>query len=125
MRPKPGFGENRYAYVGNNPVGHSLGGRAALAVALQLVEECRFAPDHLFTIDPFEAPDVKAPPGVPTTNFYQRRSWWFTARAQEPLKALQIYKLITRHGPRSASPSHLRKLSETPDVIVHLVLENP
>jgi hypothetical protein len=54
-----GLGENRYAYVGNNPVGHSLGGRAALAVARQLVEKCRFAPDYLFTIDPFEAPDVR------------------------------------------------------------------
>ena len=32
---------------------------------------------HVFTIDPFEAPDVKAPPGTPVTNFYQRRSWWF------------------------------------------------
>jgi len=51
--------------------------RAALAVARRLAEECHFAPDHLFTIDPFEAPDVQAPPGVPTTNFYQRRSWWF------------------------------------------------
>ena len=58
-------------------IGHSLGGRAALAVARQLAEKCGFAPNHLFTIDPFEAPDVKAPPGVPTTNFYQRRSWWF------------------------------------------------
>jgi len=58
-------------------IGHSLGGRAALAVARRLAEECHFAPDHLFTIDPFEAPDVQAPPGVPTTNFYQRRSWWF------------------------------------------------
>jgi RHS repeat-associated protein len=58
-------------------IGHSLGGRAALAVARQLAEKCGVAPDHVFTIDPFEAPDVKAPPGAPTTNFYQRRSWWF------------------------------------------------
>lgn len=58
-------------------VGHSLGARAALAVARQLVSRCGFAPDHVFTLDPFEAPDVKAPPGVPVTNFYQRRSWWF------------------------------------------------
>jgi RHS repeat-associated protein len=60
-----------------NLVGHSLGGRAVLAVARQLVSRCGFAPDHVFTIDPFEAPDVKAPPGVAVTNFYQRRSWWF------------------------------------------------
>jgi pimeloyl-ACP methyl ester carboxylesterase len=60
-----------------NLVGHSLGGRAVLAVARQLVSRCGFAPDHVFAIDPFEAPDVKAPPGVPVTNFYQRRSWWF------------------------------------------------
>jgi pimeloyl-ACP methyl ester carboxylesterase len=58
-------------------VGHSLGGRAALAVARKLVSECGFAPDHVFTLDPFEAPDVMAPPGVPVTNFHQRRSWWF------------------------------------------------
>jgi RHS repeat-associated protein len=58
-------------------VGHSLGARAALAVARQLVSKCGIAPDHVFTLDPFEAPDVKAPPGVPVTNFYQRRSWWF------------------------------------------------
>jgi pimeloyl-ACP methyl ester carboxylesterase len=62
-------------------IGHSLGGRAALAVARRLVSACGVAPDHLFTIDPFEAPDVKAPPGVPVTNFYQRRSWWFQGPA--------------------------------------------
>jgi RHS repeat-associated protein len=58
-------------------IGHSLGGRAALAIAQRLVSDCGFAPDHVFTIDPYEAPDVKAPPGVPVTNFFQRRSWWF------------------------------------------------
>lgn len=58
-------------------IGHSLGGRAALEVARRLLEDCGLAPDHVFTIDPFEAPDVMAPPGVPVTNFYQRRDWYF------------------------------------------------
>jgi pimeloyl-ACP methyl ester carboxylesterase len=58
-------------------IGHSWGGKAALEVARRLVSDCGVAPDHVFTIDPFEAPDVKAPPGVPVTNFYQRRSFWF------------------------------------------------
>jgi RHS repeat-associated protein len=58
-------------------IGHSWGGKTALEVARRLVADCGIAPDHLFTIDPFEAPDVKAPPGVPVTNFYQRRSLWF------------------------------------------------
>jgi len=57
-------------------LGESVAERRCLAEA-ECAEKCHFAPDHVFTIDPFEAPDVKAPPGVPTTNFYQRRSWWF------------------------------------------------
>ncbi len=58
-------------------IGHSWGGEKALRVARRLVADCGIGPDHVFTIDPFSAPDVKAPPGAPVTNFYQRRSWWF------------------------------------------------
>ena len=58
-------------------IGHSWGGKAVIEVAQRMVEECGMAPDHVFTIDPWEAPHIKAPPGVPVTNFYQRRSWWF------------------------------------------------
>jgi hypothetical protein len=55
-------------------IGHSLGGRRAVAVANELLV-AGITPDHVFTIDPFVADDTVAPPGVPLTNFYQMQSF--------------------------------------------------
>jgi RHS repeat-associated protein len=55
-------------------IGHSLGGRRAVAVANELLV-AGITPDHVFTIDPFVADDTVAPPGVPLTNFYQTQSF--------------------------------------------------
>jgi RHS repeat-associated protein len=55
-------------------IGHSLGGRRALAAVTELLD-AGLTPDHVFTIDPFIADDTIAPPGVPLTNFYQMQSF--------------------------------------------------
>jgi RHS repeat-associated protein len=55
-------------------IGHSLGGRRALAAVHELTNH-GITPDHVFTIDAFISDDATVPPGVPITNFYQMQSF--------------------------------------------------